>query len=69
MRAVIVAAVLGLPVALALAWSFDLSAHGLRRETGVGRRRPIVPGFRQRGQPRLVAHPVILDRACDRRSD
>src|SRR6187402_689898 len=31
-RAVIVAAVLGLPVALALAWSFDLSAMGLRRE-------------------------------------
>jgi len=31
-RAVIVAAVLGLPIALALAWSFDLSALGLRRE-------------------------------------
>jgi len=31
-RAVIVAAVLGLPIALALAWSFDLSAMGLRRE-------------------------------------
>jgi TolB-like protein len=33
-RAVVVAAVLGLPVALALAWWFDLSAMGLRRETG-----------------------------------
>ena len=33
-RAVIVAAVLGLPIALALAWSFDLSAMGLRREAG-----------------------------------
>jgi TolB-like protein len=33
-RAVIVAAVLGLPVALALAWWFDLSALGVRRETG-----------------------------------
>src|SRR6188474_3579901 len=31
-RAVIVAAVFGLPVALALAWLFDLSALGLRRE-------------------------------------
>jgi len=31
-RAVIVAALLGLPVALALAWWFDLSALGLRRE-------------------------------------
>src|SRR5512145_2461557 len=31
-RAVIVAAFLGLPVALALAWSFDLSTMGLRRE-------------------------------------
>jgi TolB-like protein/Flp pilus assembly protein TadD len=31
-RAVIVAAILGLPVALALAWWFDLSALGLRRE-------------------------------------
>ena len=31
-RAVIVAAVLALPVALALAWSFDLSILGLRRE-------------------------------------
>jgi TolB-like protein len=31
-RAVIVAGVLGLPIALALAWSFDLSATGLRRE-------------------------------------
>ena len=32
-RAVIVAAVLGLPVALTLAWFFDVSALGLRRET------------------------------------
>ncbi len=31
-RAVIVAAVLGLPIALALAWLFDLSELGLRRE-------------------------------------
>jgi TolB-like protein/Flp pilus assembly protein TadD len=31
-RAVIVAAMLGLPVAVALAWWFDLSAMGLRRE-------------------------------------
>jgi len=31
-RAVIVAAALGLPVAIALAWSFDLTAAGLRRE-------------------------------------
>jgi len=31
-RAVIVAGVFGLPVALALAWLFDLSALGLRRE-------------------------------------
>ena len=34
-RAVIVGAALGLPLALALAWSFDLSALGIRRETGV----------------------------------
>ena len=33
-RAVIVGAALGFPVALALAWSFDLSALGIRRETG-----------------------------------
>ena len=32
-RAVIIAAVLGLPVALALAWWFDLSTLGVRRET------------------------------------
>jgi TolB-like protein/Flp pilus assembly protein TadD len=32
-RAVIVAAVLGFPVALGLAWLFDLSALGLRRES------------------------------------
>ena len=32
-RAVIVGAALGFPVALALAWSFDLSALGIRRET------------------------------------
>jgi len=31
-RAVIVAAVLGMPVALTLAWSFDLTRAGLRRE-------------------------------------
>lgn len=31
-RAVIIAAVLGLPVALALAWSFDLTSSGPRRE-------------------------------------
>ena len=35
-RAVIVAAVLGLPVALVLAWSFDLSGTGLRREAATG---------------------------------
>ncbi len=34
-RAVIVGAALGLPLALALAWLFDLSALGIRRETGV----------------------------------
>lgn len=32
-RALIAAAILGLPIALALAWSFDLSSLGLRRET------------------------------------
>jgi len=31
-RAVIVAAVLGMPIALALAWSFDMTRAGLRRE-------------------------------------
>jgi TolB-like protein/Tfp pilus assembly protein PilF len=31
-RAVIVASILGLPVALALAWAYDLSSLGLRRE-------------------------------------
>jgi len=36
-RAVIVAAVLGLPVALALAWLFDLSELGLRREASAPR--------------------------------
>jgi TolB-like protein len=35
-RAVIVAAVLGLPVALVLAWSLDLSSIGLRREAATG---------------------------------
>ena len=39
-RAVIVAAVLGLPVALALAWFFDVSALGLRRETVAPREEP-----------------------------
>lgn len=33
-RAVIVAAVLGMPVALVLAWSFDLTSSGPRREDG-----------------------------------
>ncbi len=36
-RAVIVAAILGLPLALALAWSFDLSRLGLRRELPTAR--------------------------------
>ena len=36
LRAVIVAAVLGLPVALVLAWSFDLTRTGLRREAELG---------------------------------
>ncbi len=39
-RAVIIAAVLGLPVALALAWSFDLSSLGLRREVPAPRGAP-----------------------------
>ena len=39
-RAVIVAAVLGLPVALALAWFFDVSALGLRREIVAPREEP-----------------------------
>jgi len=40
-RAVIVAALLGLPLVLALAWWFDLSAEGLRRESSA----PPVPDF------------------------
>jgi TolB-like protein len=36
-RAVIIAAVLGLPIALALAWVFDLSAVGLRKDAPADR--------------------------------
>ena len=43
-RAVIVAAVLGLPVALVLAWSLDLSSTGLRRETASGTPAIAAPG-------------------------
>jgi adenylate cyclase len=43
-RAVIVAALLGLPVALVLAWSFDLTRAGLRRETETGPPAVAVPG-------------------------
>ena len=43
-RAVIVAAVLGLPVALMLAWWFDLSGTGLRRETATGTPAVAAPG-------------------------
>ena len=43
-RAVIVAAVLGLPVALVLAWSFDVSDAGLRRETATGTPATAAPG-------------------------
>ncbi len=43
-RAVIVAALLGLPVALLLAWSFDLSGTGLRREAATGTPAVAVPG-------------------------
>jgi TolB-like protein/Flp pilus assembly protein TadD len=50
-RAVIVAAVLGLPIALALAWWFDLSAVGLRREA------PATPAGAQREAP--VDHPAV----------
>jgi TolB-like protein/Flp pilus assembly protein TadD len=39
-RAVIVAALLGLPLAIALAWSFDLTRAGVRRE-GSGASRPV----------------------------
>ena len=35
-RAVIVAVVLGLPIAVILAWSFDLTAAGARREESAG---------------------------------
>ena len=42
-RAVILAAVLGLPVALVLAWSFDLSSTGLRREAATGTPAVAVP--------------------------
>jgi len=50
-RAVIVAAALGFPVALALAWSFDLSALGLRRESNappveVAEATPLAPLWR-----------------------
>ena len=57
-RAVIVAAVLGLPVALVLAWSFDLSSTGLRRETETGPPAVAAPGP---AAPHL-AHPLALDR-------
>ena len=43
-RAVIVAAVLGLPVALVLAWSLDLSGTGLRREAATGTPAIAAPG-------------------------
>ena len=43
-RAVIVAAVLGLPLALVLAWSFDLSGAGLRREAATGTPAVAAPG-------------------------
>ena len=46
-RAVIVAALLGLPVALMLAWSFDLTGSGLRREDDTrGRAGHRAPGRR-----------------------
>jgi len=47
LRAVIVAAVLGLPVALVLAWSFDLTRTGLRREASLAPR-----SQRRAGRPR-----------------
>lgn len=47
-RAVIVAAVIGLPIALALAWWFDLSALGVRRETAATLPTSQEPGTRER---------------------
>ena len=63
-RAVIVAAVFGLPVALALAWLFDLSALGLRREVTATSRSVGRVGGRRAGPRRAaLAHPLVLDRA------
>ena len=54
-RAVIVAAVLGLPVALALAWWFDLTATGFRREPRRMRRRR---GRRKSERAGSILHPM-----------
>jgi TolB-like protein/Flp pilus assembly protein TadD len=45
-RAVIVAALLGLPVALLLAWSFDLTGAGVRREAAAATVAPAVSFWR-----------------------
>jgi hypothetical protein len=63
LRAVIVAAVLGLPVALVLAWSFDLTRTGLRREAELG---TLDRSGARVGRAEL-AHPVALDRTRARR--
>ena len=63
-RAVIVAAVLGLPVALILAWSLDLSAGGLRRESESAGRQGTCAARVARA---YLAHPFAVGRASTRR--
>ena len=58
-RAVILAVVLGLPVALALAWSFDLSSLGLRRETAAAGPGPVdAPAVDTPSVPQRAAAPL-----------
>src|SRR4026209_3039494 len=68
MTAVIAAAVLGFPVAIALAWHFELGDHGLERDVATDSvARPVVHGLRRYADVAiigvlLIAVAVLLGR-------
>ena len=71
MIALIAAAVLGFPVAIALAWHFELGDHGLERDTAAdAAARPVVHGLRRYADVAiigvlLVAVAMLLVRQSD----
>jgi TolB-like protein len=61
MRALIVLVIIGLPVAVVLAWSFEITPEGVQRDRGApGDARPVVHGLRRYADVFVIAVLVVV---------